>query len=116
MSTKAATTEMLRRRRDIPEEEVEHLVERAALLQEKDQQATEARATEAEIAAVAAELDIEPRYVEQAIATWREEAKAQPLFPPSERILARRKTMIRAVLVSCALGLAALAGLAWLIL
>ncbi len=115
MSTKSATTEMLRRRRDIPDTEVEALVERAAQLQEREQAAQDNHATAAEIAEVAAELDIDPRYVEQAIQSWRAETSAGPINPPSERILARRKTAIRAVIGFVGTSLLAIGVLAWLL-
>ena len=91
MSSKSVTAEMLRRRRDIPDAEVEALVERAALLQERAHDRQENHATEAEIAEVAAELDIAPEYVEQAITAWRTEKTSGPINPANPRILARRK-------------------------
>ena len=89
MSSRSVTAEMLRRRRDIPDSEVEALVERAAILQEQDGNHADAHATAEEIAAVASELDIDPRYVEQAISVWRTEKSKGPMNPPGERILAR---------------------------
>ena len=115
MSIKSATTEILRRRRDIPDTEVEALVERAAQLQEQEQATQENHATAAEIADVAAELDIDPRYVEQAIQSWRAEASSGPIHPPSERILARRKTAIRVVFGFFGIALLAMGLLTWLL-
>ena len=116
MSTKSVTAEMLRRRRDIPDTEVESLVERAAQLQEREQARDDKHATADEIAEVAAELDIDPRYVEQAISGWRTEQSAGPINPPSERILARRKTAVRAVIVVVTTAVVGLSALIWLVL
>lgn len=115
MSSKSVTAEMLRRRRDIPDAEVEALVERAALLQERAHDRQENHATEAEIAEVAAELDIAPEYVEQAITAWRTEKTSGPINPPNPRILARRKTAVRVVMGIAAAAVAGLAVLLWLI-
>ena len=115
MSSKSVTAEMLRRRRDIPDAEVEPLVERAALLQERAHNRPENHATEAEIADVAAELDIAPEYVEQAIAAWRTEKTSGPINPPNARILARRKTAIRVFIGIAAAAVAGLAALLWLV-
>ena len=116
MSSRSVTAEMLRRRRDIPDSEVEALVERAAILQEQDSSHADAHATAEEIAEVAAELDIDPRYVEQAISVWRTEKSKGPMNPPSERILARRKTAVRVFIGVVATALFGVGALLWLIL
>lgn len=60
------TREELRRRADVPDADIEQIIEVAAELQDAEREA-EARPTVAELEDVAAELDIEPRYVEEAI-------------------------------------------------
>ena len=65
----------MRQRPDIPDEEVDDIVALAARL--KDEDPTRAQgATEEEVAEVAAELDIEPEYVEAALNQWREIGRA----------------------------------------
>ena len=64
------TKETLMQRPDIPDECVQELVERAAILQDRARSDT-ATATPEEIVRVAEELDIDSEYVEQAIAEWR---------------------------------------------
>ena len=62
------TREQLRRRPDVPDEDIDDIIAIASELQEADRRADES-ATVEEIEAVAAELDIDPSYVEKAIAT-----------------------------------------------
>lgn len=116
MSSKSVTAEMLRKRRDIPDDQVEALVERAARLQEQERTHIDGHATAQEIADVAAELDIDPRYVEQAISSWRTEQTSGPINPPNPRILARRKTAVRVVVGAAVALLAGVVGLVWLVL
>ncbi len=67
--------EDLYRRPDIPDEEVDDIVAIAARLQDEQQQAAQG-ATAADIAAVAAELEIAPEFVDQALAQWRADKEA----------------------------------------
>lgn len=62
------TREQLRRRPDVPDEDIDDIIAIASELQEAERRADES-ATVEEIEAVAAELDIDPTYVEKAIAT-----------------------------------------------
>jgi hypothetical protein len=93
-----STKETLRQRKDIPDDQVEELVARAAQLQEKAQ-SSQLVASEIEIAAVAQELDIEPQYVEAAIAQWRDEQQSAHDAAPRNRIKERRKTAMKGVLI-----------------
>gem|GEM_PF-2284975 len=74
-----STRETLRSRPDIPDDEVDDIVELAARL--KDEDPAQARgATPQEVEQVAQELDIEPEYVQAALEQWKSdkaEAKAR---------------------------------------
>ena len=91
------TKEILQRRQDIPDDQVEELVARAAKLQDDAMAAREDKASSSDIQAVAAELDIEPQFVEQAIASWRLEQDSSESAGRHTRILERRKRTLRIV-------------------
>jgi hypothetical protein len=107
-----STKETLRQRKDIPDDQVEELVARAAQLQEKAQP-SQMVASESEIAAVAQELDIEPQYVEAAIAQWRDEQQSAPDTASRNRIKKRRKTAMKGVLIIGGLLLIGIPVLGW---
>ena len=67
--------ETLRQRPDIPDDEVDDIVALAARLKDEDPARAQG-ATEEEVAQVAAELDIEPEYVEAALNQWRADKEA----------------------------------------
>ena len=68
--------EQLRRRADVPNERIDDVIERASALQDEDVRASEGASIE-DVERVAAELDIDPRYVEEALAQLdAEEVKA----------------------------------------
>lgn len=105
------TKELLLKRPDIPDECVQELVERAAVLQDEGR-TTADHASAADIVRVAEELDIEPQYVEQAIAEWRlQESKGESL-QSRQRIRSRGRTMMRLFLVGLAVTVAAAAAIA----
>ena len=91
------TKEILQQRPDIPDDQVEELVERAAKLQDDAASAREGRASTSDIMAVAAELDVAPEFVEQAIASWRREQQDCESTAKHARILERRKRTLRIV-------------------
>lgn len=70
------TREALRRRPDVPDHEIDDVIERAAALQDASRAHERTHATTEEVAVVAAELDIAPEYVDQAIAALRQEKQA----------------------------------------
>jgi hypothetical protein len=67
--------ETLRQRPDIPDDEVDDIVALASRLKDEDPASAQG-ATEEEVAQVAAELDIEPEYVEAALNQWRADKEA----------------------------------------
>lgn len=87
--------ETLRRRPDIPDDEVQEIIARAAKLQDNDATSQENLASDADVAAVAKELDIEAHHVEAAIAQWREEKQIKPELEAHTRIKSRGRTMMR---------------------
>ena len=70
--------EQLRRRADVPNEEIDDVIERAAALQDEDRRAAEGASIE-EVERVAAELDIDPSYVEEALNQLQKEKEAEKL-------------------------------------
>ena len=101
------TKETLLQRPDIPNECVQELVERAAILQDRAGSDSET-ATPEEIVRVAEELDIDSEYVEQAIAEWRANQVNQTTNTAKHRVRQRGRTMMRVVLVGLAIGALAL--------
>ena len=69
--------EALYQRPDVPDEDVDDSVALAARLQAEQTPAD--RGGAADIAAVAAELDIEPQYVERALQQWQTQQEADTL-------------------------------------
>lgn len=109
------TKEILQRRTDIPDDQVEALILRAATLQDQHIHSTENTASPDEIAAVASELDIAPEYVEQAIADWRSEQSDSENNLRRDRITQRRRKIMMGVagivaIIVGAVGLIAAAG------
>jgi transposase-like protein len=106
--------ETLRRRPDIPDDEVQEIIARAAKLQDDDAPSIESLASDADVVAVAKELDIESHHVEAAIAQWREEKKAKPELEAHTRIKSRGRAMMRwaaaTLLILGILGTAAAVG------
>jgi hypothetical protein len=92
--------ETLRRRKDIPDNEVEELVARAAKLQDEAHAGVSNRASSNDVEAVAAELDIAPEFVEQAIQGWRKETGIGADDTGQSRIAQRRKRTMRIVLAT----------------
>ena len=106
------TEETLRRRKDIPDEIVQDLVASAAELQDLAQAKTSKQASSHDIESVAAELDIAPQYVEQAIARWRAEAAAKSPLTGQSKIARRRKKTMRMVGTIAVVSTGLMAGLA----
>lgn len=67
--------ENLRGRPDVPDDQVDDVIELAARLQKEARAKPPSGATVADVQAVAAELDIEPEFVEQAIVRHRQDAE-----------------------------------------
>ncbi|MBN2801443.1 MAG: hypothetical protein JXX28_20040 [Deltaproteobacteria bacterium] len=87
LQTRAA----LRARRDIDNEDIDDIIGLAAELQEQQRRERDAQASLAEVEAVAAELDIEPAYVEQAIqALHRRRAQAARELERAARVASAR--------------------------
>ena len=101
------TKETLLQRPDIPDECVQEIVERAALLQDRDR-TDPGTATPEEIVRVAEELDIGHEYVERAIDEWRTTQLERPADATKRRIQQRGKTMMRVVLIGLAISVLAL--------
>ena len=76
MST-TATREALRRRPDVPNEDIDDIIARASQLQDADRDHADDHATVAEVEAVAEELDIDASYVEKAIAAIKSDRDAE---------------------------------------
>lgn len=93
-----STKETLMKRPDIPDEYVEELVERAAILQDRDQPESN-HATPEDIVRVAEELDIDPQYVEQAITEWQEARVDASSHENRQRIQGRGRKMMRVFLI-----------------
>jgi len=87
--------ETLRQRPDIPDDDVQEIIARAAKLQDNDDASGNNLATDDDVAAVAKELNIEAQYVEAAIAQWREDAASRPELDTQDRIRSRGRTMMR---------------------
>ncbi len=104
--------ETLRRRSDIPDEHVEELISRASRLQD-DARKTEEGASESEIVAVAQELDIDPQYVEAAIAQWRNEQEDTSVVASRARVKQRGKTLMKGALILGGLVLVGVPVLSW---
>jgi len=85
----------LLRRPDIPDDEVQEIIARAAKLQDQDAAIRKNTATHEDVAAVAEELNIDSHYVETAIAEWRKERETTPELETQARIKSRGKTMMR---------------------
>ena len=92
--------ETLLRRQDIPDDEVQEIIARAAKLQDNDAASRKNLASDADVAAVAKELDIEAHHVEAAIAQWREEKEIKPALEAHTRIKNRGQTMMRWAIAS----------------
>ena len=73
---RTATREALRRRPDVPNENIEDIIARAAELQDAARAHARNHATVEEVERVAEELDIAPAYVERAIHALRDERRA----------------------------------------
>ena len=111
------TKEILQRRKDIPDDQVEAVILRAATLQDQSIRSNENTASPDDIAAVASELDIAPKYVEQAIADWRSEQCDCENNLRRNRITQRRRKIMLALAGGAAItvgavGLITLAGVA----
>lgn len=87
----ADTRERLLARPDIPDEDVDDIVARAAALQDAAR-ADDGKATKAEVQAVAAELDIAPEYVDEAIEAIQRERRITT-EREAERSQARTRTL-----------------------
>jgi hypothetical protein len=110
--------ETLLARPDIPDDEVDDIVAIAARLKDEDT-ARAGGATEAEVAEVAAELDIEPEYVQAALEQWRtdklDRVEADKLAARARKAAsARRKALMWGVLASMVLVAMGSLGLATL--
>ncbi len=105
--------EKLRGRPDVPDDQVDDVIELAAQLQDEARRPPARGASVAEVQAVAAELDIAPEFVEQAIARRQQQAR------DAEATAAARRQRVRTIILICvivdivvfgALGLAAWQG------
>lgn len=105
------TREQLKLRQDVPNEDIDDIIGRAAELHERARAQSEGRASVEEIEAVAVELDIPAEYVEAAIRDLKEEhlRVAQEQAAAKAAFSARCKLVTRLV-VSAGLALALLAG------
>jgi len=92
--------ETLRRRPDIPDDEVQEIIARAAKLQDAEATSRENLASDADVAAVAKELDIEAHHVEAAIIQWRKEKEIKPEIEAHTRIKRRGRTAMRWAIVT----------------
>lgn len=109
-------------RADIPDDEVDDIVAIAARLKDEDPARMQG-ATPEEVAKVAAELDIEPEYVEAALEQWRSDkaaatqaaAAAQKAADKEKKATAsRRKTIFLAAICSVVILMMITGGLATL--
>ena len=110
-----STKETLRRRKDIPDDQVEELVARAAQLQDESERIPDT-ASPVEIMAVAGELNIEPEYVEAAIEEWRQTQVDTPRSASRERVKSRGRAILKGTLLLAAaliIGVPLLAWTAW---
>ena len=107
-----STKETLRRRKDIPDDQVEELVARAAQLQDESKHAPET-ASPTEIMAVAGELNIEPEYVEAAIDEWRRTQADQPTSTARARVKNRGKAILKGALLFSAVAVIGVPLIAW---
>ena len=89
-----STKETLLRRKDIPDHAVEELIARAAQLQDESQNNADT-ASAAQIVAVAEELDIEERYVQQAIEEWSQSGDELAADDSRNRIRKRGQKMLK---------------------
>lgn len=76
-------------RPDVPNDEVDDVIELAAQLQDEARRPADRGATVAEVQAVAAELEIEPEFVEAAVGQRRRDAEQR------RKARARRQTRVR---------------------
>ena len=97
------TKETLLHRQDIPDHAVEELVARAAELQDQSQSNADTANPE-EIVAVAEELDIDERFVQQAIQEWSQSNKMSLSDDSRSKIRKRGQTMLK-VAALCAVAL-----------
>ena len=98
-----STKETLLRRQDIPDHAVEELISRAAQLQDESQPDT-GTANADEIVAVAEELDIDERFVQQAIQEWSE-SNGTSLADDSRTKIRKRGQTILKMAALCAVAL-----------
>ena len=84
------TRQTLRRRADIPNEDIDDIIERAEMLQNAENEHSSSHATLEEVEAVAEELDIAPNYVEDAIQAMRAERDTQSQGEARRTTLRRR--------------------------
>ena len=106
-----ATRDELLRRADVPDEDVDDLIEIAARRQDEARRAVEGLTTVSEVQKVAAELDIAPEHVESAIRELKgtREAEAQAAVRAQEERQRRRGRL--GVVAMGAVGLAVCLGL-----
>ncbi len=105
--------EKLRGRSDVPDDQVDDVIELAAQLQEEARQPAERGASVAEVQAVAAELDIAPEFVEQAIARRADQARLDEIAARARQQRIRKIVLICVIVdfvVFGALGLASWRG------
>ena len=98
-----STKETLLRRQDIPDHAVEELISRAAQLQDESQPDT-GTANADEIVAVAEELDIDERFVQQAIQEWSESNETSLADDSRTKIRKRGQTILKMAAL-CAVAL-----------
>ena len=107
-----STKETLRRRKDIPDDQVEELVARAAQLQDESKR-TPDTASPSEIMAVAGELDIDPKYVEAAIDEWRQTQTDKPNSAARARVKNRGKAILKGALLFSAVAVIGVPLITW---
>jgi hypothetical protein len=106
-----STREILRSRPDVPDEAIDDIIAEAARLQDADQDAASGPTTD-DVRAVAAELDIDPRYVDEAIASLADRRAAQEADAAAATVIQQeRAARRRKLLVSGGISVAALLGL-----
>jgi LemA protein len=105
--------EKLRGRPDVPDDQVDDVIELAAQLQDEARRPPDRGASVAEVQAVAAELDIAPEFVEQAITRRRDEAEQAGVAARARRQRIRKIILLCVIVdivVFGALGLASWSG------
>jgi hypothetical protein len=106
-TTDTATRQALKQRPDVPDDDIDDLIAIAAELQDRDRAQAD-RASLSEVEAVAGELDIEPRYVEEALGELQRRREADAAAARERTATLRKAGLGAAGLVGCLLLLVGL--------